>query len=436
MDEGRGAVVGPLHTLLSVGSFAGWTDWQLLERFAQERDEVGERAFAVLVERHGAAVLRVCRGVLGDPHQADDAFQATFLVLARKARTIRDRDAVNRWLMGVAHRVAGCARSAALRRRAHERKAAEGAAVSVEPEEPGDWVPMLREEVGRLPMKFRTPVMLCYLEGLTQEEVAKRLGWPIGTLRSRVARGRERLRSRLVLRGVAPTAAAMAVGSVWEAGAVTVPEALMQLTLQAVMGRTAMVGAVSTTVATLTGEVIRTMFWTKIKINAAVMMVGLVVAGAGVVAGQSGARPGQGASGDTKAKGTQAELARAEEDVRAAEAALEAARARLKALRGGLEPPAAKERAPVASRPPAVDREAWARKLAALNDANWRTSFAVGEELTDLPDDEAFAILKANWGKITSVEARQQLLKAWRFALPRPVRPAIIPGSWMGWTSG
>ena len=109
MDEGRGAVLGPLHTLLGVGSFAGWTDWQLLERFAQDRDEVGERAFAVLVERHGAAVLRVCRGVLGDPHEADDAFQATFLVLARKARTIRDRDAVDRWLMGVAYRVAGCA---------------------------------------------------------------------------------------------------------------------------------------------------------------------------------------------------------------------------------------------------------------------------------------------------------------------------------------
>ena len=319
-------------------------------------------------------------------------------------------------------------RSAALRRRTHERKAAEGAAVSVEPEEPGDWVPMLREEVGRLPVKFRTPVMLCYLEGLTQEEVARRLGWPIGTVRSRVARGRERLRSRLVLRGVAPAAAAMAAGSVWEAGAVTVPEGLVQLTLQAVMGRAAMVGAVSTTVATLTGEVIRTMFWTKLKINAAVMMVGLLVAGAGVVAGQSGARPGQGPPGDTKAKGTQAELARAEEDVRAAEAALEAARARLKALRGGRgtargQGKSLRRMAGLA----AVDREAWARKLAALNDANWRTSFAVGEELTDLPDDEAFAILKANWAKITSVEARQQLLKAWRFALPRPVGPGDHP---------
>jgi RNA polymerase sigma factor (sigma-70 family) len=429
MDEGRGDVLGPLHTLLGVGSFAGWTDWQLLERFAQDRDEVGERAFAVLIERYGAAVLRVCRGVLGDPHEADDAFQATFLVLARRARSIRDRDAVGRWLMGVAYRVAGCARAAALRRRAHERKAAEGAAVSVEPEEPGDWVPLLREEVGRLPMKFRTPLMLCYLEGLTQEEVARRLGWPIGTVRSRVARGRERLRSRLVFRGVAPSAAAMAVGSVWEAGAVTMPVALMQLTVRAAMGRTALVGAVSTTVATLTGEVIRTMFWTKLKMNAAVMMVGLLVAGAGIVAGQSGARPGQGPPGKTK--GTQAELARAEEDVRTAEAALETARARLKALRAGVEPPAAKERAPVASdregRPRAVDREAWARKLAALNDANWRTAFAVGEELTALPDDEAFAILKANWAKITSVEARQQLLKAWRFALPTPVRPGDHP---------
>ena len=159
-------------------------------------------AFALLVRRHGPMVLGVCRRVTGDCTTAEDAFQAVFLVLARKARSIRDRDAVGRWLMGVAYRVAGCARAAALRRRAHERKAAEGAVVSVEPEEPGDWVPLLREEVGRLPLKFRTPLMLCYLEGLTQEEVARRLGWPIGTVRSRVARGRERLRSRLVLRGM------------------------------------------------------------------------------------------------------------------------------------------------------------------------------------------------------------------------------------------
>ena len=109
MDEVRGAVGESLHALFSVGSFAGWTDRQLLERFQRGRDEVGERAFAALVERHGAGVLRVCRGVLGDSHDAEDAFQATFLVLARRAGTIRDRDAVGAWLMGVAFRVAGCA---------------------------------------------------------------------------------------------------------------------------------------------------------------------------------------------------------------------------------------------------------------------------------------------------------------------------------------
>ena len=289
MDEGRGALGGQLQSLLGVGSFAGWTDWQLLERFASGRDELGERAFAALVERHGASVLRVCRCVLRDPHDAEDAFQATFLVLARKARSIRDRQAVGRWLLGVAYRVAGCARSAALRRRAHERQASEGVTFA-DDAEPGDWRPLLHQEVGRLPEKFQTPLVLCYLEGLTQEEVARRLGWPIGTVRSRVARGREQLRRRLVLRGVTPAVAAMAVGSVWEAGAVTVPEALVQLTVRAAMARAAMVGAVSTTVATLTGEVVRTMFWSKLKINAAVMMAGLLVAGAGVVAGQSGAR--------------------------------------------------------------------------------------------------------------------------------------------------
>jgi predicted esterase len=283
-----------------------------------------------------------------------------------------------------------------------------------------------------------------YLEGLTQEEVAKRLGWPIGTVRSRVARGRERLRRRLILRGVAPAAATSAVGSVWEAGAVTMPETLVQLTARAAanaaMGQAAMAGAVSAGVVTLAGEVIRTMFWTKLRMFAPLLTTGLLVAGVGIVAGQSGARQGQGPPGGTKPKGTQDELARAEEDVRTAEAALDAARARLKALRGGLEPPAAKERPPVASgregRPGAVDRVAWARKLAALNDANWRTSFAVGQELAGLPPDEGLAILKANWGKIGNASARQQILKAWDIHRPDPpggrFHPRILDAMDMG----
>jgi RNA polymerase sigma factor (sigma-70 family) len=535
MNEGRGAVAGPLHTLLGVGSFAGWTDWQLLERFEKNRDEVGQRAFAALVERHGAGVLRVCRGVLGDSHDAEDAFQATFLVLARKARSIRDRAALGSWLLGVAYRVAGCARSAAARRRAHERKAAGGVATAFTDEEPGDWVPLLHQEIGCLPAKFQTPLVLCYLEGLTQEEVARRLHWRIGTVRSRLARGREHLRRRLVVRGVTPAVATIAVGSAWDAGAVTVPKALVQLTARAAAGaasHSAAVGAVSTTVATLTGEVLKTMIWTKLKINSAVLAAGLLVAGAGVVAGQAGALPGQRATAAEKSRAiapaavaqerrpddpalfildldrakaadygltaedamqkavaaaqslnptdrknlwidpgggphlyfvsvpgpdgkrtpietlldlpiavsapgrsvplnnlfalrrtsrraleadverTEAEAARAEAAARTAQAALKAARDRLSAFDGGPGPPAGD-----AGRP-AIDRQAWARKLAALLDANWRVAFRIGEELAGLPPDEGFAILKANWGKIGNPSARQQILKAWDFLRP------------------
>ena len=137
----------------------------------------------------------------------------------RRAGSIRKREAVGAWLIGVAYRVAGSPRGAVARRRRHEGKAARGPAPSVAQEEPGDWVPLLREEIGRLPDRLRAPLVLCYLEGLTQDEVARRLGWPIGTVRSRLARGRDRLRERLVLRGVAPSVAAIGVASWREAGA-------------------------------------------------------------------------------------------------------------------------------------------------------------------------------------------------------------------------
>ena len=115
-----------LETIFQAGTLAGLTDGQLLERFMSRRGLGGgveaEAAFAMLIERHGPMVLRVCRGVLGDPHEAEDAFQATFLVLLRQAGAIRKRESVGPWLHGVAHRVASCARSAAARRRAHERR--------------------------------------------------------------------------------------------------------------------------------------------------------------------------------------------------------------------------------------------------------------------------------------------------------------------------
>src|SRR5262249_34927641 len=156
-----------LATLFRVGTVAGLSDGQLLDRFLDGPDEAAEAAFAVLVERHGPMVLRVCRQALGDPHDAEDAAQATFLVLARRARSTRRADSVASWLYGVACRVSARAKADAARRRARERRGVEVAAkAAVEGGRPEPWTE-LHEELGRLPEKFRLPIVLFHLEGLS-----------------------------------------------------------------------------------------------------------------------------------------------------------------------------------------------------------------------------------------------------------------------------
>ena len=167
----------------------------------QRRDET---AFAALVERHGPMVLRVCRSRLGDRHDAEDAFQATFLVLAQKAPSIRTSEAVAGWLLGVACRVSAKARSAARRRMLAEKKIEPRPDAIAEETRLQPWAE-LYEELERLPEKYRLVLVLCHMEGLTYEQAAMRLGCPIRTVQSRLIRGRERLRGRLVRRGLAPS---------------------------------------------------------------------------------------------------------------------------------------------------------------------------------------------------------------------------------------
>ena len=178
-----------------------------------------EAAFAALVARHGPMVLGVCRRVLGDEHVAADAFQAVFLVLARKARSVRVDDSLGRWLHGVSVRVARRARAVAAAERSRVQQSRR-----VRPGRSSRPVRLLAsetscesvidEEIARLPGRYRSAVVLCYLEGLTQEQAARRLRCPVGTVESRLHRARERLRPRLSRRGLAPTA-----GSSGEAGA-------------------------------------------------------------------------------------------------------------------------------------------------------------------------------------------------------------------------
>jgi RNA polymerase sigma-70 factor (ECF subfamily) len=174
------------------------TDGELLKWFVERHEEA---AFAALVRRHGPMVLSVCLRVLRHSHDADDAFQATFLVLAKKAQRLRRPELLANWLYGVAYRTALHAQQRAARRREREREAAKMIAPSSDPESDSRELRcILEEELHRLPEKYRVPLVLCYLEGKTNEEAARMLGWPSGSMSYRLARGRDLLRERVEAR--------------------------------------------------------------------------------------------------------------------------------------------------------------------------------------------------------------------------------------------
>jgi RNA polymerase sigma factor (sigma-70 family) len=274
-------------------------DAQLLERFLAQREEA---AFADLVRRHGPMVLNVCRGILRHEQDAEDAFQATFLVLARKADTIRQPEAVAGWLYEVAHRVAVKAQADAARRRAQERKAIPIAAadptldITVR-----EFQRVLHEELRRLPEKYRLPLVLCYLEGRSQEAGATQLGWSKGTFRGRLDRGREQLRRRLAARGVALSALLCATAVSSKAATEALVDSVARSAVRSTVGGTA-AGALTPRVALLAEGVTRAMTTSKLKVTTAVLLaVGLVAAGAGVLAHQALAareRPVGGAEGE------------------------------------------------------------------------------------------------------------------------------------------
>ncbi len=231
-----------LRQLFAAGSGAGLTDAQLLERFAAasrrgERDLAGA-AFETILARHGATVLSVCRQVLGDGHDAEDAFQATFLVLVRRAGSLRMREGgvLGGWLHGVAYRTALKARRCAARRRARELRAAgpeARAGEAVAAVEAADLGEALHAEVARLSENDRAAVVLCYFEGRTHDEAAAALGWPVGTVRCRLFRARDLLRRRLARRGLAPAVAALGAAGTGSTARAEVPAPLLRATLEA-----------------------------------------------------------------------------------------------------------------------------------------------------------------------------------------------------------
>ncbi len=282
-----GAALRYLSTLFHVGTVVGLTDGQLLERFVTTSGETANSAFAALIERHGPMVLRVCRGVLRDEHEAHDAFQATFLVLLRRAGSLWVRGSLGPWLYRVGYRVAVRAKVASDRREEAERRAAEMAGDRASDGQGDDLGPILYEEIDRLPGRYRVPVILCDLEGRTYEEAARHQGCPVGTLKSRLARGRDRLRSKLIRRGLAPAIGAPGMFHSAEAALATVPPALIVSTLQVAMrfaaGSAATGGLVPPTIAALTKGALNAMIRTKVRTSVLALLAIATAAGVGLL---------------------------------------------------------------------------------------------------------------------------------------------------------
>ncbi len=199
-----GSAIGGMQTLFHWGAIGNWTDSQLVTLFLTA-EEGSEAAFRVLIQRHGPVVLGICQRVLGDEHAAEDAFQATFLVLVKKAGRLRDCNLLGNWLYGVALRIAKKEKAKGTRRRIVERQGTERALAACRDVDQVELRSMIDEEIRRLPERYRLPLVLCHLEGLRHEEVARRLDCPVGTVESRLSRAREQLRTRLERRGLAPT---------------------------------------------------------------------------------------------------------------------------------------------------------------------------------------------------------------------------------------
>ncbi len=281
-SRGLNVVVEYIRRIGAVGRFADLPDGELVERFVASQDE---EAFNALIHRHGPLVLTVCQRVLNNVQDAEDAFQATFLVLVRKARSIAKRDSVASWLHGVAHRIAVRAKVANSRRQSIQRRVPR-----IPPTDTLNHVVMadlrfvLDEEVQRLPERHRAPFILCYMEGKTNAEAARLLGCPPGTVMSRLACARERLRTRLVRRGLGLSAALVATRLSQSAVSAVVPAKLADSTLRAALLVThggVAASMLSAHVAALVAETSKACWITKASLAAVALLAACIGIGVG-----------------------------------------------------------------------------------------------------------------------------------------------------------
>lgn len=273
--------VKQLRTISTTDGLEGRTDRELLQQFVREGDET---SFAEVVHRHGPMVLGVCRRMLGNPHDAEDAFQATFVVLVRKAGSLNGYDSVGNWLYQVAYRVSMKTRAYVARRRTREQQEWEIPFAEDNPADctmQKDMKEVLDEELQGLPANCRLPLVLCYLQGKTHEEAARELGWPRGSIAKRLARAQDLLRSRLVRRGIAVTSAIIGPLLLDAAAAeAAIPAALATSTLQSVKV-SALAGAAATPVSTIADGVVHSLFVSRVK-DFSMFAVACVIAGIGI----------------------------------------------------------------------------------------------------------------------------------------------------------
>jgi RNA polymerase sigma factor (sigma-70 family) len=283
-DVSLRTVIRRLATLVSARQLGGLSDGALLQRFVAQHDEA---AFEVLVWRHGAMVLGVCERVLHGGSDAEDAFQATFLGLAREATAIGKGEAVAGWLYRVAYRTALKGKAGAARRKRHESRFPLAAAAG--PSDDLVWQdlrPILDDEVNRLPEKYRQPFVLCYLEGKSNTEAARQLGCPPGTIATRLTWARERLRSRLTHRGVALSLVSLATVLTAEAVRAAPPALLVETTIRAALSGTTNLAAgtgIANGTASLTEGMVKAMSLTRWKVVTLILLAGgLFAAGVSV----------------------------------------------------------------------------------------------------------------------------------------------------------
>lgn len=281
------AAVGDVGMLFGLGAVGGFSDGRLLELFVRGGGTQAEAAFEVLVRRHGPMVWGVCFRILHDPHLAADAFQATFLILVRKAATIRVEGSLGRWLYGVSRKVALRARELLSRRPIqgggeYERVAAPDAAP-----ERSEMLAVLDDEIARLPRRDREVLVLCDLGGVPHAEAASRLGCAVGTVGSRLSRGRDRLRRRMLRRGLALSTGVSAAWLPLQAASAAVPRALADSTARAVIRMASHDGpSFVGNVSVLARGVLTAMFWNRVRFVAA--LASLAITGVGVTALSSG----------------------------------------------------------------------------------------------------------------------------------------------------